>query len=138
MRSQRRNKTTKKRLGSKTGSMKPNSILRPKTAKSKINKGKSKKPIDKKILENNWNPPTSTAYGVRFGGQERLSPEKQKKMRLTSSEAMNKTQNLREKSLEKFSKLNTVDKERIQKVDKQLNDEVSRAFDEMAKILSKC
>ena len=50
---------------------------------------------------------------------------------------MEKTKNLREKSKESMRKLNALEKERIMKVDKQLNDEVSRAFEDMAKILSK-
>ena len=63
--------------------MKVSSVIRPKTAKSKTNKGRSKKPIDKKILENNWNPQTSTAYGVKFNGIEKPSPVKHKERKGT-------------------------------------------------------
>lgn len=68
-----------------------------------------------------------------------MSPAKpaRKESEARTRKLMEKTKNLREKSKESMRKLNALEKERIMKVDKQLNDEVSRAFEDMAKILSK-
>jgi hypothetical protein len=50
---------------------------------------------------------------------------------------MHKTEKLREKSRDSLVRLNKLDKDKLQKVDKQLNDEMSRAFEDMSKILDK-
>lgn len=115
--------------------------MRPQTAAGRTNHGMKsgvkKKPVSKKILEKNWNPDTASAYGIR-PHRDQISPQKtHKNQDKRDQRAMSKTKNLREKSKESMQKLSALEKERLQKVDKQLNDEVSRAFEDMARILSK-
>lgn len=141
--SKRHYKKTTKTVSFKGIQDKPKSVARPKTAASKSgqklkNKGKMKssKPLtsnQRKMLEQNWNPDTASAYGMKTPSKDKMSASKTHKVRDSSAdnEFMKRTQSLRERSK------NNRNQEELEKLDKKLNDEVSKAFDDMANILSK-
>ena len=122
---------------------KKSTVSRPKTAVGRgVPKPGSKKPlkpkkskpmssIKKKIRENNWNPDTSSAYGIQTPIKSKA--ENQKLAKANEDLLMEKTKKIREKNLKNDSK----NKKELEKLDKQLNDEVSRAFEDMAEILNK-
>jgi hypothetical protein len=120
-------------LGSrKTGSMPIGA--RPKTAVAKKGKGvKKSKPLStlqKRIKEENWDTRTATAYGLSPPKKEKPSPTKPKRTtQIEERIAANSAQRMRQRSIPSHVS------KKIETTEKQLNEEVSKAFEEMAKIL---